>query len=433
MCKIQVEGSWNRLWRRAVERFSPKGGGTCRLKVALPIQEGHRTHMERRTFLQMLAAAPLAFDNPPLALPQYRVVSSYASSRTPGMPGLYPGQVISARSPKCINETTGKVDAAVVREMMARGMCELTGRSQPLEAWKSFFVAEDVVGIKVNCGGRPDVVSSPEIVVEIVRNLQAVGLKPEQIVLYERFQSQLNEVNYAPHLPKGIEIAAAEKGRGYNQGYDPAVYVETEFFGEEDTRSNLMKLVSQRLTKIINVPNMKDHGASGVTGCLKNIAYGSFSNVARSHLGAGDGSQSALSNPEAGKSHTLSFIGTLAAAEPLRSRTVLQIMDGLRGVWHGGPFVTDPRFRFYPKQMLFGTDPVAIDRLLIDIIEAKRKAEGAISIWDRSRKSLGTSRSRDHDPNVNILIREPGHIEFASTLGLGIHDIKKIRIKEFEI
>ena len=170
--------------------------------------------MERRTFLQLLAAAPLAFDNPPLALPQYRVVSPYAAARTPGMPGPYPGKVVSARSPKCINESTGKVDAAVVRDMMSRGMCELTGRSQPLEAWKSFFVPEDIVGIKVNCGGRPDVVSSPEIVVEIIRNLQAVGVKPEQIVLYERFQSQLNDVNYTPHLPKGVEIAAAEKGRG---------------------------------------------------------------------------------------------------------------------------------------------------------------------------------------------------------------------------
>jgi uncharacterized protein (DUF362 family) len=389
--------------------------------------------MERRTFLQMLAAAPLALDNPPLAMPQYRIVSPFSKMAASGMPGPYPGKVVSARSAKCIDATTGKVDAAVVRDMMARGMCELAGRAQPLEAWKSFFVPEDIVAIKVNCGGRPDVVSSPEIVAEIIRNLQAVGLKPEQIVIYERFQSQLNEVNYAPHIPKGVEITAAERGRGDNQGYDPAVYVEAEFFGEEDTRSNLMRLVSRRATKIINVPNMKDHGASGVTGCLKNIAYGSFSNVARSHFGAGDGGPKALNNPDAGKSHTLSFIGTLATVEPLRSRTVLQIMDGLRGVWHGGPFVTDPRFRFYPKQMLFGTDPVAIDRLLLDIIEAKRKAEGAISVWDRSRNTLGSQQRRNHDPNVNILVREPGHIEYASNLGLGVHDLKKIRVKEFEV
>ncbi len=82
------------------------------------------------------------------------------------------------------------------------------------------------------------------------------------------------------------------------------------FFGEDDTRSNLARpVVAERFTKIINVPNMKDHGAAGVTGCLKNIAYGSFSNVARSHSGF--------------KTNTYSFIGTLATVEPLRSRTVL--------------------------------------------------------------------------------------------------------------
>ena len=51
-------------------------------------------------------------------------------------------------------------------------------------------------------------------------------------------------------------------------------------------------------------------------------------------------------------------------------------MDGLRGVWHGGPFARTTRYVFYPRQIMFGTDPVAIDRLLLDIIEDKRKAEG---------------------------------------------------------
>ena len=62
--------------------------------------------------------------------------------------------------------------------------------------------------------------------------------------------------------------------------------METNFFGEDDTRSYLMRMVTEQFTKIINVPNMKDHGASGVTGCLKNIAYGEFGNVARSHYRA---------------------------------------------------------------------------------------------------------------------------------------------------
>jgi hypothetical protein len=250
-----------------------------------------------------------------------------------------------------------------------------------------------------------------------------VGVKPTQIYVYERFQSQLDEVNYKPHLPEGVTIFAAERGnRGVdNNNYDPLTYVEADFFGEDDTRSNMIRLISEKLTKVINIPNMKDHGATGVTGCLKNIAYGSFSNVARTHY--------------KGLSHTLSFVGTLAAVEPLRSRTVLQIMDGLRGVWHGGPFAPTKKYLFYPKTIMFGTDPVAIDRLLLDIIEAERKAHGAISVWDRSEKYLKAddSRSRDADPNVNIIIREPGHIEYAAKLGLGEHDVKKIRIEEIEV
>ena len=169
--------------------------------------------------------------------------------------------------------------------MMARGMRTLTGDATPDEAWRRFFAPDDVVGIKVNCGGYPYCVSAYEIVAEIVRQLTARRHPATQIYVYERFQNQLDEVNYAPHLPEGVQIVAAERANRHadNSGYDPATYVEADFFGEEDTRSNLMRLVSERLTKIINIPNMKDHGATGVTGCLKNIAYGSFSNVARTH------------------------------------------------------------------------------------------------------------------------------------------------------
>jgi len=206
-----------------------------------------------------------------------------------------------------------------------------------------------------------------------------------------------------------------------NSGYDPETYLEANLFGEEDTRSNMMRLVSKRLTKIINIPNMKDHGATGATGCLKNIAYGSFSNVARTH--------------QSGKSHTYSVVGTLASMEPLRSRTVLQIMDGIRGVWHGGPFARTTKYLFYPKQIMFGTDPVAIDRLLLDIIDTERKAHGAISIWDRSPSSLhiDDGRARDADPNVNIIIREPGHVEYAASLGLGVYDLSKIKVQELTV
>lgn len=378
--------------------------------------------MKRRTFVQLLAATPLVSKIAPAeSQPHYRLVTPYKAAASPGMPGPYPGQVVKITAANCVDETSNAANTDVVRDMMRRGMCELTGEKQPLDAWRRFFTPDDIVGIKVNCGGYPHVVSDYDIVADIIRNLMAVGLQAEQIYIYERFQNQMDQVDYAPHVPKGVEIHVAERRRPDSRRYDPQVYVEADFFGEDDTRSNMMRLVSQTVTKIINVPNMKDHGATGVTGCLKNVAYGSFSNVARTHY--------------KGVSHTLSFVGTLASLEPLRSKTVLQIMDGLRGVWHGGPFARTRRFVFYPKQILFGTDPVAIDRLLLDIIENERKAQGVISVWDRSEKYLkiDDNRARDNDPNINIIIREPKHIDYAGNLGLGVHELEKIRLREFQM
>ena len=380
--------------------------------------------MDRRAFVRLLSAAPLArrLQVPP-GRPALRVVSGYSAASTPGMPGRYPGRIVRVKSDSCVDTATGAANDAVVREMMARGMRTLTGAATTPDAWRRFFEPADVVGIKVNCGGYPYCVSAYEIVAEAVRQLTGIGVPVSQIYVYERFQDQLDEVNYAPHLPEGVKIVAAERANRNvdNSGYDPATYLEADLFGEDDTRSSMMRLVSQRLTKIINVPNMKDHGATGVTGCLKNIAYGSFSNVARTH--------------SRGISHTYSVVGTLAAIEPLRSRAVLQLMDGLRGVWHGGPFARTTRFVFYPRQIMVGTDPVAIDRLLLDIIEEERRAQGVISIWDRSPSSLkiDDTRARDADPNVNIIIREPGHVEYASTLGLGVYDLRKIAIQDVTV
>jgi hypothetical protein len=379
--------------------------------------------MDRRTFLEMLAATPIAARlGAGAGIPRYRVVSAHAPAAVPGMPGPWPGRVVSVRSPRSLDAEGRAVDA-VVREMMERGLRALTGETTAAGAWRRLFEPGDVVGIKVNAGGVPHVVSSPAIVAETCRQLMAVGIPATSLYVFERFQSQIDAIGYPSHLPEGVTVFAAERGNRHeeNAAYDPETYVEVEFFDEDDTRSNMMKLVTRRLTKIVNVPNVKDHGATGVTGCLKNVAYGCFSNVARSH--------------SHGQTHTLTAVGTFASVEPLRSRVVLQIMDGLHAVWHGGPFARTERYLFHPRRILFGTDPVAIDRLELDIIDDKRKAEGAISIWDRRPETLAFNdqRARDEDPNVNILTREPGHVEYAGRLGLGIADLARIRVEEIEV
>jgi uncharacterized protein (DUF362 family) len=371
--------------------------------------------LNRRRFFQVAGVAPL-LDGAP-AIPRYRVVTSYKPSASPGVPGPYAGKVADVHAQKCIDEQTERVDEQVVRSMLSEGMRALTGDRSERDAWVRFVGPKDIVGIKVNCSGAPNIMSSPQIVAAIAQQVIAVGVPARNIYVYERFRNQMRSVNYEKYVPEGVQVVAAEESRGSILGYDPRTYVEVDFFGEEDTRSHMVRLVSETLTKIINVPNMKEHQAAGITGCLKNMAYGHFSNMDRSHRRE--------------KTNTYSFIGTLAAVEPVRSRTVLHIMDGLRGVWHAGPFSNDRKFRFFPKRIMFGTDPVAMDRLLIDVIEEKRKQEKAPSLFDQSPSRV--RQIREPDPAFNRFIREPGHVEYAASLGLGVYDKAKIQVKKIEL
>ncbi|HTU47571.1 MAG TPA: DUF362 domain-containing protein [Bryobacteraceae bacterium] len=373
--------------------------------------------MNRRTFVCAATAAPLLGRIPTAPLPSYRVVTPFKPSAHRGMPGPYSGEVVRVHSDASIDARSGIVNQTVVTNMLSRGMRALTGDTRDEDCWARFISPLDIVGIKVNCSGAPHVMSSPEVVAAIVKNLTAIGVPPERIWIYERFESQLKSVGYDKCVPKGVHIWAAEgKFRTSVLGYDPDIYVEVNFFGEEDTRSFMTRPVADTFTKIINVPKMKEHQAAGVTGCLKNISYGDFSNMDRSHRFT--------------KTNTYSFIGTLASVEPIPSRTVLNIMDGLSAVWHAGPFSEYPQFRFYPKQILFGTDPVAMDHVLIDLIEAKRKAEGAPSLFDRSPSHIGPDNA---NPQFNHYIREPGHVEYASELGLGVYDSSRIKLKTIEL
>ena len=360
------------------------------------------------------AAAPLpilALPSEWKELPKYRIVGRAGTLKVKGgLPGIFPGRYVRVHSEKAIDIYSNQVDSATVKSMLSAGMCRLTGASNDRDAWNRFISPDDVIGIKVNCSGAPTINSSPELVTAIIDNLLAVGVQAQNIYIYDRFGNQMRIVNFEAHVPAGIRTAAAENTRGSILGYDPFTYVEVNFFGEDDTRSNLIRLVSEKFTKVINVPTMKEHRAAGVTGCLKNLAYGNFSNVARSHRWA--------------KTNTYSFIGTLASVDTLRSKTVLNVADGLRSIWHGGPFCQSPRFLFFPKEIVVGTDPVAIDHHLIDMVEEKRRQEGAPTLFDRSPEHV--RNGPELDPNFNSFIREPGHVEYASTLGLGVFEKSKI-------
>jgi uncharacterized protein (DUF362 family) len=326
-----------------------------------------------------------------------------------GVPGLFPGRVIEVHDANAIHDN--HVSQPVVRRMIEQGMKELTGETSLEAAWARFVTPKDIVGIKINPAGAPACCSSPEIVSEIVRGLRSAGVR--DIFIYDRFSQFIQAGGYHTLLPPGIGVVGIEDRTFDISSYDMSVYCEADFFGEFETRSYMAKVVAETITKIVNVPVLKDHCAAGVTGCLKNLAYGSFSNVDRSH--------------QPPISFTDPLIGLLCSIEPLRSKAVLHILDGMREVWHGGPLTQVQEFIAQPGLILFGTDPVAVDTIELGIISKKRELEGALLLWDRNPANLTADvQEFYHNPHQNLYYRRPDHIEAAGRLGLGVWETGKI-------
>ncbi len=378
--------------------------------------------MDRRTFVKAgcIGSASLLIEGldpmmraeVPSAVPPIELhgFPDYKSSPL-GMPGLFPGRVVEVRDPNSI--TRNRVSQPIVRQMLERAMKELTGEKSAQAAWAKFVEPKDIVGIKINPSGAPACCSSPEIVREIISSLQSIGVPARNILVYDRYSYEMDIGSYQALLPPGVRIIGIQEAFVDSAGYDPNVYCAANFFGEWETRSYMANIVAQVVTKIINVPTMKDHSASGVTGCLKNLAYGTFNNVARTH--------------RAPHSFTNPLIGMMCTVEPLRSKSVLHVMDGLRQVWHGGPLTQVQDFIDQTGILFAATDPVALDTIELAAIEKKRRERSAPSLWQHDPNSITAEMNVFfHDASKNLFFRQPGHIAEAGRLGLGVSDLKQI-------
>jgi uncharacterized protein (DUF362 family) len=338
-----------------------------------------------------------------------------------GMPGLFPGRVVQTSHAGAVVDD--RVSQPAVRAMLEQGMRALTGEQAAKDAWAKFIVPTDVVALKVNPSGAPRTTTSIALVREVIRALNDVGVPNRNIILFDRNSNQLEVIGYHNLVPIGVRVVGLDGGwivgDEKRTGYDPNVFAEMNCFGERETRSYMGTVVSAEATKIINLPVLKEHNASGVTGCLKNLAYGCFNNVARTHRFP--------------KTYTDPAIPVLCTAAPLRAKAVLHIMDGVRAVYHSGPFAWNPEFVWDAKTLLIGTDPVAIDRIELEIVERKRREVGAPSLWDRNPEHLGSAADMERTAQKNRFYREPAHIRTASQLGLGRWELEQIDHRRLQV
>jgi hypothetical protein len=324
------------------------------------------------------------------------------------MPGPFRGRVAQVDHPGAVVD--GAINREAVREMMDRGMRALTGEKDLASAWRRLFGKGDVVGVKVNPVGQPLAISQPAVVLEIIEGLKSAGVPAKDVIVFDRYRDQFLEAGYRDILPPDVRWdAAAARFDGVQlgiEGYDPDVFIDLPLIGKgihqpddpRARRSHVVRIVTQKVTKIINVPVLKDHGTGGVTLALKNMSHGLVNNVARSHA---DEEMNACGQ----------FIPAVVAFPPIRGKVVLHILDGLRAVYERGPGAS-PRYVWEQKSLFFATDPVAVDRVGWEIVDAKRKEKGLPPVG----KSTWQGNAW----------RQPEHIHFAAALGLGESDLGRI-------
>jgi hypothetical protein len=390
--------------------------------------------VRRRTFLAAAAALPVLGTTYGTASPVAPIPPEGAKLLDKlGAPGPFPGRVIEARNPGMI--VGGKKDRAEIKKALDRGLKELVGSDDAVQAWRSFFEPGDVVGIKMVPNGYPLAHSSPELMLEVIDGLKAAGVKPNDIFVYDRYRGEFMDAKIQDAVPAGVHWGGlTPEGDGSQlmqdfpsfrndpiAGYDRDEFVEmnlvnpgSDLKDDRTRRSHLSTLVTKRLNKIVALPVLKDHGSAGVTGALKNMSHGSVNNVARSHA-----------TPDTNACNM--FIPEVVSHPILRKKFVLQIMDGIRGVFQKGPFGNHPQFAWEYNALFFATDPVALDHVEWRIIDEKRKASNLPPVASTGKLALDPLGTEGFD------VRQPQHIALAANLGLGLFDFKSPRGRRFSI
>lgn len=319
------------------------------------------------------------------------------------------------------------------------GLREMTGENTLQNAWSSMFGPDDVVGIKMNCVGAPKISSSRQSIDAVISGLKSAGVKENNIILWDardrsfrrtglkinrgttgvrihgsseeweatvpwvpgydkkhylsledgtlKKYRELMDKNYTEtgtHREIFNSIAwlwmliqlGDEKAKRYNDivrqlyaDYSDregvkrlAEKIANEFHDaeiEDEDKSFVSEIVTKDINKLINIAVLKHNEDSGVTLATKNIALGVTTNKIRFHIDFCARSISEILSMPVIKDKMVFHIGE-AAKISTKSAAGAQIA--------------------YDNRIFFSTDPVAMDRIGLDILEEKRRKNNMASI-----------------------------------------------------
>lgn len=356
----------------------------------------------------------------PPAKPKTNIGEAMAVPRTKhSLPGLFPGKVVAVKDDQAMNQ--GGVNGKVVASMFEKGINSLTGKSLA-KSFKLFFNKNDIVGIKVNPVGAGLISTRLEVVDAVIAWLRQGGMAAANIIIWDRFDYMLADAGFTAARYPGITIqglqtmdeAAAEgksqddsrwldkDGRHVSEkNFDLDAYYFADADAPQDKpylnqhvfngkHSYFGKLLTRKLTKIINVPVFKNTG-NGISMATKNLGYGAVCNTNRLH-----------------KPLFFDVCTEVLAFPAVRDKLVLNVTDGLRAQYDGGPGPL-AQATWFLNTLFFASDPFALDMTCHNLLLQKRK-------------------------EMNVKVNEhpmySEYLRYAQRLGLGIADPAKINFSQ---
>lgn len=274
----------------------------------------------------------------------------------------------------------------VAREMLERALVALTGGSNLVESMRKLIHPDDVVAVKVNGIAGPNLAVAAELIAPVVEAVVGVGVPAARVTVYEQYPNFLSATRISSRglLPAGVQ-AKFHSGRLVSLPEVEAV---------PGIKTRYAQFLTEA-TAVINLHLVKDHSICGYTGAMKNMTHGSIVNPDRHHANH--------ANPQ---------VALLWAHPAIRTRVRLNIADGFKMQYDGGPLDKKPSCRILHGAVYASTDPVAIDTIGWRAIEEVRRQNGLKSLEEAGRA--------------------PAYLRTAAELGLGVHDLNAIQLRRVE-
>ena len=277
-----------------------------------------------------------------------------------------PGKVVHTRHAGVWDG--GNLQSSAIRQMLDASITQLTGIDDARAAWSALFAPDERIALKVNTIAGSAYWTHVPLAMAVAESLQDAGIPAEQIIIFDRSSSELQETGYTLNTD-GPGVRCYGTDRAYTGGWALL------------DRDIAISDVLLSCDALINIPLLKVHGTSGISFAPKNH-YGTFDQPGRYH---GNIEQA---------------LGALNALDAIRDRTRLIIGDALNICTYNWNDATTS------DSILMSFDSVAHDTVGLQLFTAAREASGG--------NATTTQR------------KATAWLQYAAELGLGENNLEAI-------